>query len=108
MNWVALIQLVIEIIAEKRDNRSAQDIHGSLRNPGRHEWRVCRRTIRNKLGLRGRELRLATNEAMHKLETASDHQLNACAKVRDDARRQQADQIGVARKPRIHAVEGAR
>jgi len=39
---------------------------------------------------------------------AAPHQLNACAQVLDDVRRQQADQVRVARKPRIHAVEGAR
>ncbi len=68
MEWVLLIEKIIELIQKCRENRSRAEIEGGLKRPGIMERWALRAILREK-GLRGRELRAKVAEGIEELKS---------------------------------------
>jgi len=56
MEWVALIQMIIEMIMKCREDRDRDEIEKRLRNPGIREAWALRKALKSKTSLRGKAL----------------------------------------------------
>jgi len=69
MEWVLLIEKIIELIQKCRENRSRAEIEGGLKRPGIMERWALRAILREETGLRGRALRAKVNEGIEELKS---------------------------------------
>lgn len=67
MEWVLLIEMIIKMIQECRENRTDPEIVAGLNDPGRLEYFACKRIVRRELGLRGKALRRKAREGVTEL-----------------------------------------
>ena len=77
MEWVAIVQMIIKMIAECREDRSSEEIMRGLGRPGLVERLALRSVLRDDCGLEGRDLWKTTREGMQKLKQAKPTQLSA-------------------------------
>ncbi len=68
MEWVLLIEMIIKMIQECRENRTPEAIAAGMNDPGLLEYFACRRAVRRQLGLRGAPLRRKAREGIQELQ----------------------------------------
>lgn len=68
MEWVLLIEKILELIQKCRENRSRSEIEAGLRRPGRLERWALRAILRKEKGFRGTELRAKVAEGIEELK----------------------------------------
>ena len=61
MDWMLVITMLFDFLAECMKNRSRDDIEAGIRDPGMAETFALRYILRKKFGLRGKELRKAVH-----------------------------------------------
>jgi hypothetical protein len=69
MEWILLIEKIIELIQKCRENRSRSEIEGGLKRPGRLERWALRRVLKQETNLRGRVLRDKVDEGIDELRS---------------------------------------
>lgn len=69
MEWILLIEKIIELIQKCRENRSRAEIEGGLKRPGRVERWALRRVLKQETNLRGRALRDKVDEGIDELRS---------------------------------------
>lgn len=71
MDWALLIQMLIEAISNCREDDD-EEVEKRIRKPRGLTVLKIRGKIRDATGMRGKELRAATREAVDELEAMSD------------------------------------
>lgn len=71
MEWIMLIEMIIKMIQECRENRPINAIIAGMRKPGVLEYLACRKIVKDELGLRGKALRRKAREGISKLRALS-------------------------------------
>lgn len=74
MEWIVIIEMIIELIQECMDNRTEKQIMRQLTNPRGREVVAIRRVL-IKQGLEGKELRSGTREVLDVLKESTDDEL---------------------------------
>lgn len=69
MEWVLLIEKILELIQRCRENRSRAEIEAGLKRPGRLERWALRRVLRKETSFRGRALRDKIDEGIQELRS---------------------------------------
>lgn len=72
MEWLAIVDAIIQMISECMDNRSRANIEAGLKRPRLRERWACKHVLREELGLVGVPLIKATNNAMRGLKNMDD------------------------------------
>lgn len=64
MDWMLIITMLFDFLAECMENRSRDDIEAGIRNPGMAETFALRYVLRKEFGLRRKKLRQAVREGL--------------------------------------------
>jgi len=76
MEWALIIEMIMEMIMECRENRDRDAVEAGLRDPGLRETVAMRRALRQR-GFRGRDLREAMDEGIATLREMPPAEITA-------------------------------
>jgi len=69
MEWILIIEAIFKLIEQCQEKRSREEIEAGLKEPGVVERWAIRKLVRDKWGLRGKELWAKVDEGMEELRS---------------------------------------